>query len=350
MPWLAQPAADGDVALGSRVRLNRNLADYPYADTGADSDTYWDAIALCQEAVEHEVGDALDLLHIDGVSLRSQQVAFLRDRALLEQTVPAALAVDSQERAAFLFGGRDHLAITTLEPGSGVLPARERALHWDRRLEQQLNFAVSLDWGYLSTDVTELGTAMRASVLIHLPATVELEQLLSLDESVQESGMQLRRMSDECAALFWLENRHTIGMSEEVIISKLEDAVRSVVSCEREARAGLLKGRRTEVAERAHRAYGLLQFSRALSSEEALQLVSDLRLGVVCGLVTSIDATLANSLFFLARDGHIEVYCDAYEQKQEGEKNINQARARLVQELLRDEPRSPGGLGGIIDV
>lgn len=350
MPWLVQQGPDADVALGARVRLTRNLAEYPYLDTGADAHTYWEAVAFCQEAVEEVVDDALDLLHIDGVSLQAAQAAFLRDRALLEQTVPAALAVDAQERAAFLFGGRDHLAIATLEPGSDVAGAQQRALYWDRRLEQRLNFAVSLDWGYLSSDITELGTAMRASVLLHLPAAVELEQLSALDETVESRGMQLRRMTDECAALFWLENRYTIGMSEETIISKLEESVQSVVSFEREARAGLLRGRRSEVAERAHRAYGLLQFSRAISSEEALQLVSDLRLGVICGLVTAIDGTLANSLFFLARDGHIDVYCEDYEQKREGENNINQARARLVQELLRNEPRSPGGLGGIIDV
>jgi protein arginine kinase len=350
MPWLSKPHADGDVALGARVRLGRNLAEYPFADTGADSYTYWDAVTLCQDAVEQEASGTLELLHIDGISLHDEQAAFLRDRALLERTVPAALAVDSEEHTAFLFGGRDHLAITTIEPGSDVAAAYKRALHWDLQLEQQLNFAVALDWGYLSTDISELGTAMRCSVLVHLPATVELEQLPGLDASIQMLGMQLRRMTDECAALFWLENRFTIGMSEETIISKLEEAVASVVSFERTARAELLRERRTEVAERAHRAYGLLQFSRAFSSEEALQFASDLRLGVICQLVSAIDTGLANSLFFLARDGHIDVYCDEYESEEEGERNINQARAHLVQELLRDEPPAAGGLGGIIDV
>jgi len=350
MPWLSEPRADGDVALCARVRLGRNLAEYPFTDTPQSVHPYWDAIAACQEAVEEASAGELELTRIEGVSLKADQASFLRDRALLEEQVPAALAVDVGERTAFLFGGRDHLCITTIEPGLQARAAQERAQHWDQRLEQRLNYAVALDWGYLSTDITELGTAMRASLLFHLPALVEVERFSLLSDVLQERGFRLRKLNDESSSLFWLENRQTIGMSEEVIISKLEDAGRSVVSSEREARTTLLRGRRTEVSERAHRAYGLLQFSRSLSSKEALQLISDLRLGVVCGLLTSIGVPLADSLFFLARDGHISVYCDENNEQQEGERNINQARAQLIQDLLREEPRSPGRLGGIIDV
>ncbi|MFW5690126.1 MAG: hypothetical protein ACOC1U_11195 [Spirochaetota bacterium] len=342
-PWAATTGPDGDVVVSSRIRLARNLADHAFPHAASESQR-----AKYGEIVTRAVRDELtpdpfgaDAIEIEPADLSAADRGFLAERSLADRNMPARLFVGHDERLVVQVDGADHLRIVALRSGSDLAAALDAARRVDQTLERVLNYAVAMDWGYLSSEITNLGTAMRASVLVHVPALAALGRLEPMSASMENSGYEFVPFfgdeslgaGDEASALksglCLLRNRRTLGSDEDAIISKLEDYTTKLVHYERAGRDELRTAQSEEIADSANRALGILRFARSLSAVEARSLVSHLRLGVVSELVAHVAVETVTSLLLANQDSHI----GRHVREGDGE-DIDTARARVFRDML----------------
>ncbi|MFW5826146.1 MAG: hypothetical protein ACOCVO_01175 [bacterium] len=355
--WLSGTGAERDVVIASRARLARNLADEPYpasdAEGGADGSPSR-AAGLVVSAVRSELTpDPFDAesLELDARALSGAARQLLAERAICDGSRPERLVITADEGLAIVIGGIDHLRIASVLPGFVVGETLSRVRRVDRQLERGLNYAVSMDWGYLASEITNLGTGLRVSVLVHVPALAALGRLETMGSSMENSGYELTPyFADESlagaganavaegdagressgSALCLLRNRRTLGSDEDAITSKLEDYATKLVHYERAAREELREARGEEIADSANRALGVLRFARSLSAVEARSLVSHLRFGVVAGLVSDVAVETVTTLLLINQDRHIERY-----RAGEGERDdTDLVRARVFRDML----------------
>ena len=193
--WLSTVGAEGDVVLTSRARLARNLADYPYppvqsAESGEETDMIIAGALLSElDGLSGLAGQHLsDLRPSD---LGETERSYLSERRIVGRSEPRRIAVSPDESLVFQIGTTDHLRMISYEPGLASRRSLERLQQIDAALEKTLHFAVAIDWGYLSTEVGNLGTAMRGSLLVHLPALVEVGRMDEVVRSVHNTGFDL---------------------------------------------------------------------------------------------------------------------------------------------------------------
>lgn len=347
--WFSTADEDTDVAISSRVRLSRNLADHAYPSPsglavgeGHDVEAATELIGRTVRAeLMPDVFDA-ESLEVYPLKLEPTVSHLLVERRLVDEPLPQRLFVTGDESTAIAIGTADHLRIATLWHGIHIDAALAAARAVDRILEGSLNFAASLDLGYLSTSIMNLGTALRVSVLVHLPALARLGRIDEIQRSIHASDFDLTpddqfTVDDGESAIFRLSNCRTLGLEENDITTKLEDHARALVHYERVAREELVDAGGPELTDSVYRALGILRYARRLGADEALTLLSSLRLGIVAELVGGVAAEIVTSLFFLSRDSHVRaVMHQEGGSDGDGEENIQSARARLIREALVD--------------
>jgi protein arginine kinase len=339
VPW-SGPGPESDVVIASRVRLSRNLADREYSGmvsaTASDLATESIVQAVREQLTPEPFGvDAYDL---NPRTLDQVELGMLAERGVLDHPLPARLFLTADERLSISVCNVDHLRIAVVAPGLDANEALRRAREVDCALEERLNYAVALDWGYLSTEIMNLGTAMRASVLTHLPALTAYKRVQEISASLNDSGFELLVSSGPLKSrrppsLALLRNTRTLGSNEDALCGKLEDYAVKLVHYERVAREELCSAKGRQVADQAHRALGLLRFARSLSTKEAYSLVSELRLGVVAGLVDDVTTEAVTALFLIIQDNHVRAGHRGADRGAECD-DANAARAELVRKSL----------------
>jgi protein arginine kinase len=204
----------------------------------------------------------------------------------------------------------DHLRIQVLRAGFQLKKAWAAITELDSKLEETLDYAYSPTLGYLTACPTNLGTGMRASAMMHLPALVIAGQMEKVVRAVNQLGMVVRGLfgegSDASGSIFQISNQTTLGESEEDIIKRLQSVLQSIVEHELNARAKLLESDGSKLHDKIGRAYGILQNSHLLSSSEAMNLLSLLRLGIDLGIFPEASRTAIDRLFIEAQPGHIQ--------------------------------------------
>jgi protein arginine kinase len=339
--WAAVPGPDGDVVLASRVRLARNLAGFPFPQSASQADR-----AAAQQEIRSAIQDQLaatfspgSSLDLEILGLSPSERSFLSERSLLDDPAPARILTTPDESLSLQLESIDHLRIVVTQGGFSLTEALSRAREVDRALERRLNFAVAMDWGYLSSEVTNLGTAMRVSALVHVPALGMLERLEAMSAGMEDSGYELvpfdatDSLGADGSALCLLRNRKTLGWDESTTVANLEEYARALVHYERAARQELLSGRGDDIVEAAERAFSVLRTARSLPAVEARSLLSSLRFGIVAGVVSGVAVETATTLLIMNQDFHVEQRC-AREGAGVGE-DRGTVRAKMIRTMLR---------------
>jgi protein arginine kinase len=240
----------------------------------------------------------------------------------------------------------DHLRIQVLRAGFQLRKAWNAITEFDSALEEQLDYAFSPTLGYLTACPTNLGTGMRASAMMHLPALVIAGQMEKVVRAVNQLGMVVRGLfgegSDASGSIFQISNQTTLGEAEEDIIKRLGSVLESIVEHELNARAKLLESDARKVFDKIGRAYGILQNSHLLSSSEAMNLLSLLRLGSDLGVFPDVNRAMIDRLFIEAQPGHLQ-----HAQKREsepGERDL--LRAQRLRAEFANFPRPDFTING----
>lgn len=295
--WYLGEGEQSDVVLSTRIRLARNLAEYPFP---ARLDTK-SRIAV-NEIVRDAVPAAAGLKYIEMKTLTQAQIVSLAEKHLISPEFASsadgrALLLSDSEEISVMLEEEDHIRLQVMKPGLSLSEAYAEADRLDSAINEKVKFAFDERLGYLTECPSNLGTGMRASVMLHLPALTALGRMNTLASTVSKLGLTIRGAYGEGSAsmgdLYQLSNQVTLGITEKGAIENLKTIVLQLASQERAARTELLKTVETE--DTVYRAYGVLKSARLLGTKEFMQLASRVRMGAVGGLLR-VDPKLLNEL------------------------------------------------------
>jgi len=302
--WYQLSGSDADVVLSTRVRLARNLNGYPFPCV-MDDETRARVNGLVRDAVENGgsvIGSRFSC--IDMEKCTREQLVSLVERHLISPEFAGkpkgrSLMLLDDESVSLMLCEEDHLRLQVLEPGLALDKAYDMADKLDTLLSERLSFAANERLGYLTACPTNLGTGMRASVMVHLPALERSGALRSLSVSIAKLGLTIRGMYGEGSgskgAIYQISNQETLGVTEAGTIKKLSDIIAQVIKLERDARTKLMA--QPAEQDRVWRALGLLRTARMISSDEFVELYSQLRLGVAAGQIPGLTLDALSELF-----------------------------------------------------
>ncbi len=295
-----------EVVLSSRIRLARNLEGlaFPHRMTDQQADQLIRSVeGGVKEINLMGLSSKVDLYRLaDHPSLERQ---VLVDKHLIspqqaQATRGKGVAISEDESISVMVNEEDHLRIQCLAPGLQLRETWRVASLVDDALEQKLNYAFHPQRGYLTACPTNVGTGLRASVMVHLPGLVLTQQAGRLFHNLSQLGLVVRGLYGEgteaAGHVFQISNQTSLGKAEEEIIQHLEAVSNKVIQTEKEARQHLFKEMRMQIEDRIGRAYGILSSARIMTTEEAMRLLSDVRLGIDLGLFPKLSQRLMNEL------------------------------------------------------
>ncbi len=302
MAWYNENGKDIDVALSSRVRFARNLAEYPFASKLTHDAAREVAHKVCG-VLANESTKRTDFINLTPNERGAYVEMHLVSREFAENPEKSVLLYDEASSVAVMICEEDHVRLQCVKSGNSLDVAYAAALEYDKKLDA-LDIAYDERLGYLTHCPTNLGTGMRASVMLFLPALTANGSLRRLIPTLGKLGLTIRGMygegSDADASVYQISNQVTLGLSEEDILKKLGDVVNSIIEREREARSALREGNSDRLCDRVLRAYGTLRYAYLLSSEEFLKLYADTRLGVALGFLPDLSYATLDSLLVRA--------------------------------------------------
>ncbi len=312
--WMEGGGPEAEIVISSRVRLARNISGYPFPCLASEEET--GAVLKKISAVTKD-GESFG----DFVFWPMEELSELEKQALVEkhQASPflaresknGALLMRRDEAVSIMINEEDHLRIQAILPGLQLEEARQEADAYDNLLESEFEYAFDEHYGYLTACPTNIGTGLRVSVMLHVPALIMSGQINRFLRALSQVGLAVRGLYGEgteiIGNLVQISNQVTLGQSEEEIIGTLFGVIRQIIDQEQGARQALLDNKRANLADKAWRALGLLKFAQLMSSREAIQLISDLRLGYDLGLIKAVDHKLLNELLVLIRPGCLQL-------------------------------------------
>ena len=311
--WLKGCGPESDIVMSSRIRLARNLADYPFIRRCTDIDR-----ANIESTVRERLtnkAELKDLTFIDVADLQTLDRQFLVERQLISREHAnsdgaRAVAIDQQERLSLMVNEEDHLRIQVMKSGLDLVGAWDQINDLDDRIESQLTYAFHPKLGYLTACPTNVGTGMRVSVLVHLPALVITQQIEKVFRSLQKINLVVRGLYGEgtqaMGDFYQVSNQITLGKSENDLIDQVGDVIPVVIDYERKARDFLINEKQNDLFEQVSRAYGTLQNAQQISSEETMFLLSRVRMGINLGLIGDLEIPEVNQLFIRTQPAHLQ--------------------------------------------
>ncbi|MBP3953377.1 protein arginine kinase [Bacillus suaedae] len=341
-PWMKKDGPDSDIVLSSRIRLARNLEEYKFPLLASMEESY--AVikhvgdALTQE--EFDLIGSLEVFQIDEMKTNEKRVLVekhLISPHLADHSKHGAVLLDHDESVSIMVNEEDHLRIQCLLPGFQLEKGLNKANEIDDWVEKHLTYAFDEKRGYLTSCPTNVGTGLRASVMMHLPALAMTHQLNRILPAINQLGLVVRGIygegSEALGNLFQISNQLTLGKSEQDIVEDLQGVVLQLIQQERSARELLLDESRLQLEDRVHRSFGILAHSRMIESKEATQRLSNVRLGIDLGLIKGLSGNILNELMILTQPGFLQQYAgEVLTPDQRDER-----RATLIRERLRLE-------------
>ena len=305
----------GSIAISTRIRLARNLAGRPFP-CAATADEQQEISEQIKEAVRTSRALDFDSSHrefnIPELDMTDRRILFERRLASAEfiaKNHSNCLMVCPKERCSIMINEEDQLRMQSIRPGFQLNEAWQEINTIDDKLSSVLDFAFDEKLGFLTCCPTNVGTGMRASVMLHLPALVLTEQITPTIHGINKLHLAVRGTfgegSDNCGNLFQISNQSTLGEKEQNTLAELTPVIEQLILHERQARKYLLEHEQYKILDFIGRAYGVLRHSYQLSCEEALQSLSGVRLGVDLGLFKSLTLRQVNELFISVLPAHI---------------------------------------------
>ena len=311
--WLRGSGPESDIVISSRVRLARNLADFPFIrrctehDRAAIEKTLRERLLSAKELKGAMYLDVAGLEAVDRQLLVERQ---LISRELAESAGARSVAIDTKEVFSLMVNEEDHLRIQLMKSGLDLNSAWKQINKIDDAIESRVNYAYDDRLGYLTACPTNVGTGVRVSVMLHLPALVMTRQIDKVFRSLQKISLAVRGLygegSQAMGDFYQISNQITLGRSETDLIKQVGDIVPVLIDYERKAREYLVQESQKDLHDRVSRAYGILCTAQTISSEETMHLLSSVRMGVNLGLIQNIEIPTLNQLFIHTQPAHLQ--------------------------------------------
>lgn len=308
--WLSAGLGEGPI-ISSRIRLARNLEEYSFPGWASEEEkcAIWDQTL--------QIFESMDLPFV-GVGMGETSALdkeILFERHLISQELAmkesgCGVFVSPDECLSVMVNEEDHIRIQSMQPGLNLVAAWKDADRLDDQLESMLTYAFSPKLGYLTSCPSNVGTGMRASVMLHLPGLVLMQEMEPVINGISKIGLAVRGMwgegTEAAGNMFQVSNQITLGRREDEIIAHLEQIVCELIEHEKNARLRLMNDRAPTVEDHVARAFGILSNARMMDSGEALNLLSTLRLGLDLGIVDQFSQREIDMLFIAIQPAHLQ--------------------------------------------
>jgi protein arginine kinase len=335
--WLMGTGTNANIVMSSRIRLARNLAKKPFTNKARKKELFEvrDSIQSAMQGIDYFKNSLfVKISELDNVDKQ-----FLIERHLMSHEHAAnpegkALVVSKEEVLSVMINEEDHMRIQVLKSGFDLDETWKIADAIDDSLAQKLDFAYSSNWGYLTACPTNTGTAMRGSVMLHLPALVMTKQINKVMNAISKLNFASRGFYGEgtqaSGNFYQISNQVSMGHSEQDVIQNIHGLICQVIEQEEQARQALILQNRPVLEDKIFRSYGVLRNAHIISSQETVELLSMVRLGIDLNIIKDVDRHAINELFLMIQPAHL--------QKLDGKKlsagERDTKRASLIREKL----------------
>ncbi|WP_186576191.1 protein arginine kinase [Aquibacillus kalidii] len=338
-PWMKEEGPDSDIVMSSRIRLARNFERLPFPII-AEKEDLQEVLNLFDTEYHHRTyKNYHDLEFVRMSDLQPVEKRVLVEKHLIsphlaDKSVQGGVLISKSEQVSVMVNEEDHIRVQLYFPGFQLDKALDQAFEIDDWLEDKINFAFDESKGYLTSCPTNVGTGLRASVMMHLPALALTQKINRMIPAISQLGLVVRGIygegSEAVGNIFQISNQVTLGRSEYDIIEDLKSVVQKLVEQERKARRLLVEQSELQLEDRIFRSYGVLERSRIIESKETAKCLSDVRLGIDVGYIDNISKTILSELMVLTQPGFLQQYAGKSLTPQE--RDI--FRASLIRERL----------------
>ncbi len=311
--WMRGTGPEAEIVISSRIRLARNVRGFRFI-TKMDAPER----SACEAQIQQAIADAKITepgLYVPLHKTEGLDRKFLVERHLISKEHedaqhPRGVAIGESEAVAIMVNEEDHIRLQVLQSGFQLQDAWKRCNEIDDALEERLDYSFSPQLGYLTACPTNVGTGMRVSVMLHLPALVLTRHIEKVFQAVAKINLAVRGLYGEgteaSGHFYQISNQVTLGRTEEDIVRNVQDVVPTIVGYEHRARQSLLAKDRKRLEDRVWRAYGMLKYAQMLPSDEAMMLLSAVRMGVHLGLIKDLSLRTVNDLFIFTQPAHLQ--------------------------------------------
>ncbi len=311
--WLRGTGPSANIVMSSRIRLARNLASLPFPSRSTKKDLE-NTLESMEKAIKHVPflkGATLFRMHdLDQVDRQMLVERHLMSHEHASNPDGKGLLVSSEEVVSIMINEEDHLRIQVMRSGLNLTEGWDIINAIDDAFSKEVKFAFLENWGYLTSCPTNTGTAMRGSVMMHLPALVMTKQINKVLAAISKLSFASRGFYGEgtqaSGNFYQISNQVSLGHSELDIIQNINGLIRQVIEQEEQARQALLLQNRPMLEDKICRCWGLLKTARIISSQEAIELFSMVRLGVDMGILKDVNHKALNELFIVIQPAHLQ--------------------------------------------
>jgi protein arginine kinase len=335
--WLKGGGPEGDIVVSSRIRLARNISSFPFANRASPHQ---------KAEIDHFLRDRIakldftpKLTYVSLANLGPLDRQFLVERQMISRELangdgPRGVAMSDSETVSIMVNEEDHLRLQVLRSGFALDECWNEINRLDDAIEQKVNYAFSEEFGYLTACPTNVGTGMRSSVMLHLPGLVFKKEIEKVFRALQKINLAVRGLYGEGSRasgdFYQISNQVTLGKAESTVLEEIRKVIPEIIAYERRAREALLRESRELLHDKVRRSYGTLCNAMMMTSEETMDLLSNVRLGVNLGLIDDIEIGAVNELFLQTQPAHLQKLIG---QSLDGEER-NSARARWLRTRL----------------
>jgi len=320
--WYLEGGNNQDVVKSLRIRFLRNLSEFKFN-------------LVKKEEIEKLENKIKDNLYQIGYGLKFLKLADMDDitkMSLVEKNLispefvskrakTGSILINDEENICIMIGGKEHLCLQVFSSEMDFENTLNLAIEVDEKIGDILGYAVNKKYGYLTSTLNDVGTGLKASVMLHLPALSKTQNIRKILEAVDEFGMNIRGNYGENVSkqgdIYQISNKQTLGITEKEIIKNLQVIIKQIIEQERQARKLLTKNP-LEIEDLIYRSYGLLTNARKISYEECKELLSNIKLGVDLGIIDELTDKKVKELCLYTKPANLQKYlgiqCDAIEQ------------------------------------
>lgn len=320
--WYLQNGKESDVVVSSRIRLARNLSNFPFV-TKQTKETRTKLEETVKEIVP-SLGYGLkfvklqDMDEITKMSLLEKHL--VSPNFVMNKENTGAMLINDDENISVMINEEDHLRIQVMTSGLDIENLMNFSTELDEKIGKLLPYAYHEKYGFLTSCPTNVGTALRASVMVHLPGLEKTGNINKILEVINNFGMNIRGIYGEgskaAANMYQISNKQTLGISEAEIVKNLKLITEKIIEQERLARKILARDS-IELEDKVYRAYGILTNAKKISSEEARDLLSEVKLGTDLGIIQELTDLKVKKLELYTKPANLQKYLgkqiDSYE-------------------------------------
>lgn len=338
MNWYLQNGKESDVVISSRIRFARNLEEFPFITRCRKEDL--ENIEKKIKGITPNIGYGvhfLKLKDIDDITKMSLvEKHIISPNFALNKEQQGAILINDDENISVMINEEDHLRIQVLGAGFDIDNLMNLAIEVDEKLSNNLHYAYSEKYGFLTACPTNVGTGLRASVMVHLPALTKTGNIQKILEVINNFGMNIRGVYGEGTKaygdMYQISNKQSLGISEKEIIKNLKLIVDKIIEQERLARKILAK-EEIDLEDSVYRAYGILANCKKISSEEARELLSSVKLGTDLGIIRELNDLKVKKLELYTKPANLQKYLG--EQIDEYTRDIK--RAEVIKQIIEEK-------------